>query len=134
MDYIRTPGYYAWCGNAFEMVVWHHVHKVKEALGISGVQTREYTWRSQKKQGGAQIDLVIDRKDDIIDLCEIRFTMDPFVISSDYARDLYHKMEVFREETKTQKAVHLILIFASGMVRNAHSACVQQVITGDMLF
>lgn len=69
--FIKSPEYYAWRGNAFEIVCLNHIPQIKEALGISGVESSEYSWRSKVKEGGAQIDLLIDRRDDVINLCKI---------------------------------------------------------------
>ena len=74
MGYIHSPSYNAWRGNAFEICCVNHIPEIKAALGIAGVDTMEYAWRSEKSEPGAQIDLLIDRKDDVINLCEMKCT------------------------------------------------------------
>ena len=134
MGYLGTPGYYSWCGNAFETVCLNHITEIKKALGISGVETMEYAFRSAKSKPGAQIDLLIDRKDSLINLCEIKFTRTPFEIDADYEKNLLNKADVFSKETGTGKALHITLITANGLKTNDHSHVVQNVLTAEDLF
>lgn len=130
ISFIGTPGYYAWSGLAFEILCLNHVDKIKEKLGISGIETKEYTWRSKTSDPGAQIDLIIDRKDDVINICEIKFSVEAFVIDAAYEKSLIHKIEAFRTETGTGKALHLTMITGSGLKHNQYSGIVQNEITG----
>lgn len=134
MSFINTPGYYAWEGNAFELVCLLHTAKIKQVLGIAGVETAEYAWASAHSTPGAQIDLLIDRGDGIINICEAKFTTDPFEISDAYAQVLRNKMATFSEEIGCRKALHLTIIASNGIKRNKHSDVVQNVITGEELF
>ncbi len=132
--YFNTPSYYSWAGNAFEIVCLNHINEIKNSLGISGIDSTEYSWRSKQKKEGVQIDLLIDRADGVINLCEMKHTMDEFVIDSEYEKRLLHKAEVFRTETNTKKAVHITMITSNTLAHNAHSQVVQNEISGDMLF
>ena len=134
LNYEKTPSYYAWSGNAFEVVCLNHVAQIKAKLGITGVETAEYSWRSKESENGAQIDLLLDRKDDMINICEIKHTESEYEITSDYEKNLANKVRAFREETGTKKAVHVTMISASGLKKNEYSNCVQSVVTGDDLF
>ena len=134
MSYINTPSYFSWSGNAFELVCLLHVDQIKNALGISGVETMEYAWRSSKKENGAQIDLLIDRKDDVMNVCEIKYTLLPFEIDSKYELELKNKLAVFMSETNCNKALHLTMVSANGLKHNAHSGIVQNEISGEDLF
>lgn len=134
MSYINTPSYFSWSGNAFELVCLLHVDQIKNALGISGVETMEYAWRSSKKENGAQIDLLIDRKDGVMNVCEMKYTLLPFEIDSKYELELKNKLTVFMEETDCKKALHLTMISANGLKRNAHSGIVQNEMNGEDLF
>ena len=111
----------AWSGYAFEYLCRYHITGIKKQLGISGIYTEISAWRSQKSKKGAQIDLVIDRKDHVINLCEIKFSIDPFVISKSYAEQLQHKISTFREETGTSKTIFLTLISAHGLKQNEYA-------------
>lgn len=134
MSYINTPSYFSWSGNAFELVCLLHVDQIKNALGISGVETMEYAWRSSKKENGAQIDLLIDRKDGVMNVCEIKYTLLPFEIDSKYELELKNKLAVFISETNCNKALHLTMVSANGLKHNAHSGIVQSEINGEDLF
>lgn len=134
MEYLGTPSYHAWTGNAFELVCLLHVRQLKQALGIAGVQTQESAWRSKTSDPGAQIDLLIDRKDAVIDLCEMKYSGAPFVVDADYARRLSTKLETFRAEERPGKALHLVLVAMSGVARNAHYHVLTNTIDSDDLF
>ena len=131
--YFNTPSYFSWSGNAFEIVCLNHIGQIKASLGISGIDSSEYSWRSKAKKGGAQIDLLIDRADGVINLCEMKHTIDEFVIDSEYEKKLLHKVEVFRTETKTNKAVHVTMITSNTLAHNTYSNIISNEITGDML-
>ena len=134
VNYYGSPGYYSWRGNAYEILCLNHISQIKSALGISGVESMEYSWRSTGPGKGAQIDLLIDRSDNVINVCEMKYSSEPFVIDSGYEGVLTHKLEAFRCETKTKKTLHLTMICASGLERNKHSNVVINVINGDELF
>ena len=134
MKHMGTPGYYAWCGLAFETVCLNHVAQIKNALGISGIESAEYAWRSSKAVPGAQIDLLIDRADNVINVCEMKYSSSPFEIDKDYAGILNHKMNAFRDETKTKKALHLTLVSAGGLSKGGYSGMVVNEIGMDDLF
>jgi hypothetical protein len=132
---VDNPLYRAWSGYAFEMVCLHHLKEIKQALGISGVFTNTSTWYSTDKKTKAQIDLVIDRRDGIINICEMKFSMKSFSIDKKYAEELRHKIETFREQTKTQKSTFLTMITAFGLQKNEYSqAWVQNTISLNELF
>ncbi|MCR4945982.1 MAG: ATP-binding protein [Lachnospiraceae bacterium] len=134
VDFADSPGYYGWCGLAFERVCLLHTLQIKKALGISGITSHEFSWRSSKSKPGAQIDMLIDRKDDVINVCEEKYTRDEFVMDETCEADLVRKKEVLRQETGTKKSIQLTLISCSGLKKNKYSNVVANVITGDDLF
>lgn len=119
-----TPTWYAWAGYAFENICLRHVVKIKEALSIGGVSTQVSHWQYLPLKGslerGAEIDLVIDRADDCIHLCEIKFCSSEYVMSRSDAEDLERKKMVFREKTKTKKVLFTTLITPYGALENMH--------------
>jgi uncharacterized protein len=132
---VDNPQFRAWSGYAFEMVCLHHLKEIKHALGVSGVFTTSSSWYSLDKNQKAQIDLLIDRRDGIINLCEMKFSMKPYVIDKRYAEVLRHKIETFREQTKTRKSIFLTMICAFGLQPNEHSmGLVQNNLSLDELF
>ena len=134
LDFYDTPGYYNWCGLAFERVCFQHIRQIKQVLGISGISSNVYAWKSKKSKPGAQIDLLIDRKDDVINLCEAKYSLDEFVIDADYEKDLIRKREVFRNESGSRKALWITMITFSGLKKNAYRNEVVSEISSDALF
>ena len=126
--------YRAWSGYAFEMLCLSHIYQIKKALGISGVQSLVSSWRSASSDKGAQIDLVIDRNDNTVNLCEIKFYNQPFTITKAYYDNLLTKENDFLEETKTRKSIMTTFITTYGLVRNEYSSHVQCEITLEDLF
>lgn len=114
--------YRAWSGYAFEMLCLSHIQQIKKALGISGVQSLVSSWRSASSDKGVQIDLVIDRNDNTVNLCEIKFYNQPFTITKAYYDNLLTKENDFLEETKTHKSIMTTFITTYGLVRNEYSS------------
>ena len=96
--------------------------------------TNIYAFRSAKQKGGAQIDLLIDRKDDVINLCECKYANKPYELSEKDAAALERKRDVFLSETGTKKSIHLTMITANGLVQNAWRNEIQAEIVLDDLF
>lgn len=130
-----SPVYRSWSGYAFEQVCLAHVPQIKKALGISGIFSQSSSWRSTGKTNRAQIDLLIDRRDEVINLCEIKFSTSAYSISKSYAEQLRQKIAVFKSETNTNKAVWLTMITTFGLKDNAHSGgLVQKALEMGCLF
>ncbi|MBR1829926.1 MAG: ATP-binding protein [Atopobiaceae bacterium] len=134
LAFVNSPAYAAWTGMAFELTCLLHTDQIKTALGVFGVQSSQTAWRSSKADPGAQIDLLIDRADGVINLCEMKYSSKQFAIDKTYAQTLQNKLTAFREETGTPKAVHLTMVTAAGLAHNAYWNDVQQELTADDLF
>lgn len=123
-DWIRisqSQEYKIWCGYAFENLCLKHVGKIKEALGISGVQINVNSFLHKKNkiyEKGFQIDLMIDRKDDVINICEMKFYAEEFSITADYAKNLRTKKEGLKTVTGTKKMIHITFITTYGVFEN----------------
>jgi len=129
------PQYRAWSGYAFEQVCLYHLSEIKKALGISGVLTSVYSWRSSKSDENVQIDLLIDRRDNVSNLCEIKFSINPYEIDKESNAKLRNKIGVFKAETKTRKSVFLTMITTYGIKKNMYSSgLAQNEITMEALF
>jgi uncharacterized protein len=90
-------------------------------LGISGVYAEISAWRSKESETGAQIDLIIDRNDRVINICEIKFSTDKYSITKPYAVNLRNKLSAFRTETGTNKTLFLTMITTFGLKNNEYS-------------
>ncbi|GAA4436130.1 ATP-binding protein [Ravibacter arvi] len=110
----------SWSGYAFENLCLKHVHKIKMALQIGNVYSEESAWYD--KNEGAQVDLVIDRADRCINLCEMKFSESPFTISAKYAKELQHKVMAYKSALKTNKTIFTTLVTTFGLKPNEHSA------------
>jgi len=126
-----SPLHGVWSGLAFEMLCLNHLKEIKQALGISGVQTVACSWRSANK---AQIDLLIDRKDDTISLCEMKYSKDEYTFSSEEHMKLDRRINTFKTESRTKKSIITTLVTTFGLKINAHSSSIQAVVTLDDLF
>ena len=127
----------SWSGIAFENICMKHVMQLKRALGIEGVHTETSVWHHRPSDGqqGAQIDLLIDRQDRCINVCEMKFSTYDFEITKGYARELENKLKVFQEATRTRKTLFLTLVTTYGVINNGNFAgLVQRTLKMDALF
>ena len=133
---IDSASHRAWSGLAFESLCMAHIRQIKAGLGISGVLSNIYSWRKEADENGAgaQIDLLIDRNDQVVNICEMKYSLSEFSIDAEYERNLRGKKSAFIETTNTRKAVHLTMITTYGIRHNTHAGIVQSEITLDDLF
>ena len=135
-DNQNSPRLNSWRGRAFEDVCFLHREQVKRALGIDGVQAEFYPWHATGDSTvvGAQIDMLIDRADRVVNLCEMKFTHDDYVISKDYDERLRRKLSVLLELTGGKRNVQVTLVTTFGLKMNMYSSRIQRVVTLDDLF
>jgi len=132
---LDSPRQRAWSGYAFEQICLAHLQELKKALGIAGIQTTTSSWIGTAKTSGAQIDLVIDRRDQVVTLCEMKFSINKFTIDKKYAEELRNKIGLFKEQTGTRKAIYLAMITTYGISRNEYAgSLIQNDLTMDILF
>ena len=107
-------------------------------MGIAGVSTNLYSWRSRSSgeadKRAAQIDMVIERGDNTINLCGMKFSEGEFAINKDYEKILRNKIVRFMEETKTRKSIQLTFISSYGLQRNMYSGIAQNEVVLNDLF
>jgi hypothetical protein len=132
--YSGKGGHNAWSGYAFELVCLLHASAIKAALGISGISTGISAWRGELDGQGAQIDLLIDRADGVINLCEMKYSNDYYTISKQYDEELRRKRSVFAAKTGTRSALFQTVVTTYGLTPNAYSGNVQSVVIMDDLF
>ena len=133
-NHIGTSEVNAWLGLSFERVCLTHVQQIKQALHIDRISTHFYSWRSQKDTPKAQIDMVLDRADGIINLFEIKYSETDFRLDNDETKKLQNRMVAFRNETKTKKALWLTLLTTCGLNEGRYSSTFVSVLTMDDLF
>lgn len=126
----------AWLGFSFESVCLSHVEQIKNKLGISGISTTCSIWRKtgNDESQGAQIDLLIERSDRVINVCEIKYSELKYTISKDYADNLRNKMSIFAADTTTNKTLSLVMVTTYGIVQGKNSGIVNNEVVMDDLF
>ena len=127
---IDSPSRRAWSGYAFEQLCLHHIRQIKKKLGISGVQSDVCAWKGEN----CQIDLLIDRRDQTVNLCEMKFSQGEFEITRQYDEQLRRRAEIFRTATKTRKALHKTFVTTYGLKKNMYSGNIQSEVVLDDLF
>ena len=135
---VASPSLHAWSGLAFEKVCLEHIPQIKAALGVAGVQTQTNAWRCEADAEagvqGSQIDLLLVRKDQVINICEMKYAEAEYPVGAEFVRAMRRKMSDFRILTKTRHALHLTLITTYGVAANAYAGELQAVITAEDLF
>jgi hypothetical protein len=121
----KKPGYLSWAGYAFEAVCMKHIDQILRKLEIENLAAGIGSWRyippRKSRETGTQIDLLIDRIDNSINVCEIKFSTNKYSIDKAYARNLDHKVKVFEEKTGIKKQIFLTMITTLGLKRNFYS-------------
>lgn len=123
----------AWAGYAFEQVCILHTNQIKAALGITGIASNVCSWSYRSKEQSAQIDLIIDRGDKAIDLCEMKYSDREFELKKDYVEWLRERRDLFREVTGTNKTLRLTMIASAGVKNNMYSSALQGKLSLDDL-
>ena len=121
---LQSPAWKSWAGYAFEAVCYKHIPQIRRALQIDS-KAQLGSWRSavgsSEEQSGAQIDLLFDRLDDAITVCEIKHAAEPFVIDKTYAKNFSNKIEIYRKRTATKKQIFLAMITVNGLKKSIYS-------------
>lgn len=135
-DNQTSPKLNRWRGIAFEDVCFVHQEEIRTALGIAGVQAELYPWKATAdgETPGAQIDMLIDRADRVVNLCEMKFTQGDFIIDKDYDAKLRNKIDALFTATKNKKNIQPTIITTYGLKMNMYSNRIQRVVTMDALF
>jgi len=133
----HKPALNAWRGLAFERVCLWHVDELRAALGISGVLTDVYAWRAkvvEKTDRPYQVDLVLDRGDGLVDLCEMKFAGGEYELDREDDIVLRERAEAFRRQTQTRKGVRSVMVTTYGLKSNKYSGNIASQVTLDDLF
>ena len=136
MRLMRTPAYHTWCGLSFERVCLLHTRQIKAALGIAGIMSNIFSWqiKGNEYHPGVQIDLLIDRADNVVDVCEMKYAPEGYTLTAASLKKMKTKLNVFRQYTPARKYVEAVLVTSNGVVKNQYSAEILNYVTGDQLF
>lgn len=136
--HLDNPGIRAWQGLSFELICMQHHRQIKKALGISGMATSVSTWKcapdEENNLPGAQIDMIIERADRMIHLCEMKFSQKAFNISSEYEKKLRERMWIFDLKTRNKKPLVHTFVTTFGLGNGKHHSIVHSEVTMDDLF
>ena len=131
----------AWAGYAFEQVCLHHIDQIKIKLGISGILSNAYAWSARpfvdndgNEWPGGQIDLIIDRSDNVMNLCEMKYSQEEYSIDKSYSETIRKRIELFRKTQRTKKDLRCTFVTSYGIKQNKYSDIVSNEITMDDLF
>ena len=130
--------YDAWVGLAFERVCLQHLEQIKQAMGLTVIISTAHAWSWKAPKGsddpGVQIDLLLDRNDDVINLCEMKYSKSPYPLSASELSRMEYRKSVFKRETGTKKRIMLTMITTFGLTDNANAADIPVKLTMDDLF
>ena len=142
-----TAEYESWCGHAFEIVCLHHINEIVKALGIDGCINTPCSWSyrpttkvladeeaDEDLKHGTQIDLLIDRSDRSISICEMKYCNGEYEISKAYDAHLVHRLKVFKKVTKTTKTLIPTFVTPHGLYNNMYARKINRQVTGNDLF
>jgi uncharacterized protein len=132
----NTPTAKSWGGYAFETLCMKHISGIKQALGISGILTIESSFykRKDEETEGCQIDMLIDRADNAINICEMKYYDGLYSLTNQDIQDLQRKRNVFQQATKTKKQLFLTLITSQGLEANNNSYLIDKQLDANALF
>ena len=131
-----SPSVTSWRGFAFEEVCLAHIEQIKSALGIAGVSSTQSAWalRGDDDHDGTQIDLIINRKDNVVNMCEMKFCGEEFSVSKAYDRTLAHRQIVLAENLNRRTVVQPVLVTTYGLIYNEYSGNFVHTVVMDDLF
>ena len=135
-DHMASDIMKSWRGVAFEEVCWQHIPQMLKALEIGGVKSTVSAWaiKGDDTQAGAQIDLLIKRADNVVNLCEMKFASTPYTIDKEEAEKLQVRIESLKETLRAKQTVHLTMVTTFGITYGKHSGMVQRQVLLDDLF
>ena len=131
---IGTPTQNTWYGLAYERVCMSHIQQIIYALRLDVIHTDFYSWRSKESSPAAQIDIIIDRADGIVTICEVKYSRAEYSLSKDEYERILNRVETFVRETKCKKGTQTIIITTKGMKSTGYSEISRRIITLDDLF
>ena len=131
---LNTPVQNNWYGLAFERVAMAHIPQILKAIGVDRILTQYYSWRSAESPKGAQVDIVIERADGKINLCEVKYSTGKYAISKDEYMKVSNRDEAFRRESALDKGIFTTFITTYGLEKNSWSDIANSEVTMEDLF
>lgn len=132
--HINTPEVNTWMGLAYERVCMAHIPQIKRALRIDGISTLTYSWRSKTSRPAAQIDIIIERADKIVNVCEVKYCQDQYELDKEEYEKINRRRNTFVKETGLRHASWLTMVTTEGLTKGMYSEMIQNQVTLDDLF
>jgi uncharacterized protein len=134
----NTPAWYSWSGYAFEAICYKHLTQIRQKLRIAPnaiAGSWRFSPRKNPEKYGAQIDLLFDRKDQAMTICEIKYSIAPYILTKEDVAALNRKVEVFRSRTRIKKQIFLVMVAVAGIKNNYYADDILSgIVTLDDLF
>ena len=132
--HLNTPEVNTWLGLAYERVCLTHTEQILLALHLDTISTSQYSWRSKTSQPAAQVDLIIERADDMINLCEVKYSKEAYCIDQEEDQRIRHRLSAFQRETGTRSGIFVTMITTFGLAAGMYNETVSIKLTMDDLF
>lgn len=132
--HINTPEVNAWMGLAYERICMAHIEQIKHVLRIDAISTQTYSWRSRTSTPAAQIDIVIERADQIVNICEVKFCQNEYVLEKEEYEKINNRKSAFIQETGLRHTPWITMITTEGVARGKYSEMIQSQVCLDDLF
>lgn len=132
--HINTPTVNTWMGLTYERICMAHVGQIRHALRIDAISTLTYSWRSKSSQPAAQIDMIIERADRIVNICEVKYSLDEYELRKDEYEKICRRKNAFIQETGLRHTPWLTMITTEGVSRGKYSEMIQSQVCLDDLF
>lgn len=132
--HINTPPINTWMGLTYERICMAHVQQIKHALRIDAISTLNYSWRSKNSQPAAQIDIILERADRIVNICEVKYSLDEYELDKDEYERICKRKNAFIQETGLRHTPWLTLITTEGVAHGKYSEMIQSQVRLDDLF
>ncbi len=134
MSHLNSQEVVSWKGIAFENVCLNHIGQIKRALNVGGVASKESSWYFESENSHGQVDLVIQRSDNVVNLCEIKFYQSDFAVDLDCFKKINFRIEAIRPYVSKKSCINSTLITTFGLHKNEYSSVFQNVVVLDDLF
>ena len=132
--HINTPEINTWLGQAYERVCLMHSEQILQALHLDTISTQQYSWRSKVSLPAAQIDLIIERADDMINLCEVKYSKDYYQIDKEEDEKIRHRLSAFQNETGTRDGIFVTMITTYGLAKGMYNDLISAKLDMNDLF
>ena len=132
--HINTPEINSWMGLTYERICMAHIQQIKHALRIDAISTLSYSWRSKKSKPGAQIDIIIERADRIVNVCEVKYSQGEYELNKEEYDKICKRSNTFIQETGLRHAPWMTMITTEGVAHGKYEGMIQSQVKLDDLF